>query len=76
MGVMAVMDRAKGDHTVGWDKNNPDEIEQAQATFDSLLAKGYMAYRVTKEGTKTGEQIKKFDSALERIILAPPLVGG
>jgi phosphoribosylformimino-5-aminoimidazole carboxamide ribonucleotide (ProFAR) isomerase len=76
MGVMNVMDRVEGDTTVGWDKNNPDEIEQAQASFDSLLAKGYMAYKVTKEGTKTGEQIKKFDPTLERIILAPALVGG
>jgi phosphoribosylformimino-5-aminoimidazole carboxamide ribonucleotide (ProFAR) isomerase len=76
MGVMAVMDRVKGDQTIGWDRNNPDEIEQAQASFDSLLAKGYLAYKVTKEGTKTGSQIKKFDPTLERIILAPALVGG
>lgn len=76
MGTLAVIDREKGDHTIGWDKNNPDEIEQAQASFDSLLAKGHIAYKVTKEGTKTGEQIKKFDANLERIILAPALVGG
>lgn len=76
LGIINVMDRVKGDQTIGWDENNPDEIEQAQATFDSLRAKGYLAYRVTKEGTKTGEQIKKFDPALKRIILAPPLVGG
>lgn len=77
MGTLAVMDREKGDQTVGWDVNNPLEIEQAQATFDSLvMGKGYLAYKVTKEGTKTGEQIKKFDPTLERIILAPPLVGG
>lgn len=76
MGTLAVMDREKGDHTIGWDPNSPDEIEQAQATFDSLKAKGFLAYKVTKEGTKTGEQIKKFDPTLERIILAPALVGG
>lgn len=77
MGTLAVMDREKGDQTIGWDPNNPDEIEQAQASFDSLVkGKGYLAYRVTKDGTKTGEQISKFDPKLERIILAAPLVGG
>lgn len=76
MGTLAIMDRTKGDQTVGWDKNNPDEIEQAQATFDSLVkGKGYFAYTVSKEGTK-GEQVKKFDPLLERIILSPQLVGG
>lgn len=75
MGVLAVMDKVEGDQTVGWDPNNPNEIEQAQATFDSLRAKGYFAYKVDKEG-KQGEQVTKFDPKLERIILAPPLQGG
>ena len=76
MGVLAVIDRTAGDQQVGWDTNSPDEIEQAQATFDSLKAKGYMAYRVTKEGTKTGTQVTKFDPKLERIIMVPALQGG
>lgn len=77
MGVLAVIDRTAGDQQIGWDANNPDEIEQAQATFDSLTkGKGYMAYKVTKEGTKTGSQITKFDPKLERIILVPPMQGG
>jgi len=76
VGVMNVMDRVEGDTTIGWDPNSPDEIEQAQASFDSLVAKGYLAYEVTKEGTKTGTQIKKFQADLKRIILTPPLVGG
>lgn len=76
MGALAIIDRTRGDQTIGWDTNSPDEIEQAQATFDSLLAKGYLAYKVTKEGSKTGVQLTKFDSKLERIIMVPPLVGG
>ena len=75
MGVLAVMDREKGDLTIGWDPNDPAEIEQAQASFDSLRAKGHAAYKVNKEGKKS-EIITKFDPTLERIIMAPPLVGG
>lgn len=75
MGTMAVLDREKGDLTIGWDPNDPNEIEQAQASFDSLRAKGHAAYKATKEGKKS-ELIMKFDPTLERIIMAPPLVGG
>ena len=73
--AMQVLHRNKGDQTIGWDENNPAEIEQAQATFDSLTSKGYAAYRMTKDGKK-GEQIKKFDPKAQRLMLAPPLVGG
>jgi hypothetical protein len=76
MGTLAVLDPRAGDTTIGWDPNDPDSIEQAQATFDSLTAKGHIAYKVTKEGTKSGEQITKFDPKLEKIILAPQLKGG
>lgn len=76
MGTLAVMHREAGDQTIGWDPNSPDEIEQAQATFDSLRSKGYLAYKVNKEDGKKGEQLLKFDPTVERIIMAPPLVGG
>lgn len=75
MGVLAVLDRSAGDTKIDWDPNSPDEIEQAQATFDSLLGKGYLAYRTDEMGKK-GEQVKKFDPAAKRIVLSPPLVGG
>lgn len=75
MGTLAVLDRHAGDVTVGWDKNNPDEIENAQATFDDLTAKGHLAYTTDKDGKKK-TQIHKFDPNAERIVLAPPLVGG
>ncbi len=75
MGILAVMDREKGDLTIGWDPNDPKEIEQAQASFDSLRAQGHAAYKTNKEGKKA-ELIMKFDPKLERIIMAPPLQGG
>jgi hypothetical protein len=73
--TLSVLHAKKGDMPVAWDENNPDEIEQAQATFDSLTAKGYSAYSMSKDGKK-GLQIKKFDKSLGRIQMVPPLVGG
>jgi hypothetical protein len=75
MGTLAVLDRTHGDLTIGWDPNSAPEIEQAQASFDSLIAEGHMAYKTTKDGGK-GEQIHKFDPKAERIVMSPPLVGG
>lgn len=75
MGTLAILDKRAGDITVGWDPNSPDEIENAQATFDDLTKKGHLAYVMTKDGKK-GIQIKKFDPKHERIILAPALQGG
>lgn len=65
-----------GDTRVMWDSRNPDEVEAAKAQFDSLIAKGYLAYKAEgKEGRK-GEQLKKFDKRAERVILVRPPVGG
>lgn len=75
MGEMAVLDRVKGDTKVIWDADRPEEVEAARAQFDTLTAKGYAAFRVTERGRK-GEQIRQFDAAAEKIILAPQLVGG
>lgn len=72
--VLHVMDRT-GDTKVMWSPDNPDEVQAARDTFDSLKAKGYLAYTVKKDGEK-GEVIRKFDKTAGRIIMAPQLVGG
>jgi hypothetical protein len=74
-GEMAVMDHS-GDTKIIWDAEKPDEVETARQSFKSLRKKGYLAYKVTgKDGAK-GEQIHEFEPDAERIILAPPMVGG
>lgn len=75
MGEMAVMDRQAGDLKVIWDADNEDEVQAAREQFDSLTAKGYMAYAVGGRGRK-GEQIRTFDPDAEKIILAPAMRGG
>lgn len=72
--TLHVMDRT-GDTKVMWSADNPDEVEAAQATFDKLKKKGYLAYSVKDNGDK-GEVIRKFDKTAGRIIMAPQLVGG
>ena len=74
MGEMAILDRT-GDTKIIWDSANEDEVEEAKRTFKNLKDKGYAAYSVNKKGDK-GEVIKKFDADAERIIMAPPMVGG
>lgn len=71
---MAIMGIA-GDTKVMWDSANEDEVENARRTFKDLRKKGYLAYKVTKNGDKA-EMLTEFDPKAERIILSPPLAGG
>lgn len=73
-GEMAVLDR-EGDLKTVWDSDKPEEVEAAKKTFDGLKEKGYVAYKVKKDGTK-GEVITKFDPDAEKVILAPMMAGG
>jgi hypothetical protein len=69
----AVTDRT-GDHKSIWDPENPDEVEAAEHTFNSLKKKGYLAFRVN-EGNK-GDQMKEFDPKAGKVIMTQPPVGG
>ncbi len=71
---MALLD-GTGDTKVIWDPKNADEVEAAEAQFNALKKKGFIAYTVNKKGDK-GEIIRKFDPDAEKIILSPPLAGG
>ncbi len=75
MGEMSVMDVTEGDVKVIWDPEVEAEVAVAEAQFDTLRGKGYMAYAVTGRGEK-GQQIRTFDPEAEKIILAPALQGG
>jgi hypothetical protein len=65
----------KGDTKLIWNKNNADEVSNAKRTFDDLRKKGFLAFKVTDDGSK-GEQINDFDANVERMIMVPPMVGG
>ena len=71
---MCVLDHT-GDTKIIWDSSKEDEVSTARDTFDKLRKKGYAAYSVDRKGEK-GTVLREFDPNAEKIILAPPTVGG
>lgn len=74
MGQLCILD-SSGDTKVIWSENDPDSIAAAKAMFDSLIAKGHVAYSVGEEG-KPASIVKAFDPKLEKLILRPLAKGG
>jgi hypothetical protein len=64
-----------GDTKLIWNTDSDDETAAAETMFNTLKGKGYIGYKVKKDGSK-GEAISKFDETAEKIIMAPPVVGG
>lgn len=73
-GEMCTLDHT-GDTKIMWAHANEAEVEAARSTFNALKKKGYVAYAVKPGGDK-GMVITEFDPTLEKLILAPPVVGG
>lgn len=71
---LVVLDKT-GDTKIIWDPTKPAEVDHARATFNELRKKGYAAYSVNRKGDK-GEVLREFDPEAEKMILAPPMVGG
>lgn len=71
---MLILDNTGHTKTI-WDADNEDEVENAKATFDRMIKKGYQAFKVKADGTE-GAVMKKFDPTAEKMILAPALQGG
>lgn len=74
MGEMCCMDRT-GDTRTMWDRDKPDEVENARLMFERMTAKGYRAFYVKKDG-EAGQRMDAFDPDAEKVILVPQLKGG
>lgn len=72
--AMAVLG-SQGDVKRIWDRSNPDEVQDARESFDRLKDRGFLAFRVNKDGTQ-GEQMDTFEPNAERMILVPQMQGG
>jgi ribosomal protein L19E len=72
--VLAIMNHT-GDTKILWDSDDRDEVAAARQQFDTLIGKGFIAFRTDKKGDK-GEQIREFDPKAERIIMCKQLKGG
>ncbi len=73
-GQLCVLDQT-GDTKVMWNRANPDEVDAARDTFNKLRKKGHIAYAVKPDGGQ-GAVVTEFDASLEKIILAPAVIGG
>ena len=74
MGILKIL-RNEGDTRVTWDPDNDDELEAAEAQFDTLIEKGFTAFAVKKDGSK-GRKTTKFKPDAGAIIMVPKMVGG
>ena len=73
-GLLCLLDES-GDSRMQWDKNVPVQVAKAEARFDELKKKGYLAYSVNKKGDM-GDILQAFDPNAERTIMHSPMVGG
>ena len=73
-GFLAVMG-PHGHLSVKWNKDEPDEVEEAKRQFHDLLGKGYRGFAMNPDGT-TGDLIKEFDPDAGEILRAGPQAGG
>jgi hypothetical protein len=66
----------KGDIPYMWNRKDRDEVSAAEETFNSHIARGYLAYRAEGKDGHAGEVLRKFDPKAERIIFVKQHVGG
>ena len=65
-----------GDDRIVWDRRFLDQIKEARAKFYDLLDRGFKAFKVKKDGSKSKRRLLKFDPSAEEIIMVPAIVGG
>lgn len=71
---MRVLDHT-GDTKIEWNPRRGEETNAAREMFDKLKKRGYLAYKLKRDGTQ-GEVIREFDPSAERIVMSPAMQGG
>jgi hypothetical protein len=74
-GLMRVLDQSGDDDKITWDSRYAEEVAAAKKQFDALKKKGYLAFKVKKDG-KPGEMLKEFEPLANEIVMTPPVRGG
>jgi len=78
-GTFRVMSEKSGDDRIVWDCRDLDQIEDAKAMFDELIAKGLVPYRVGIDGKRSPAEMIEFDPFAEEVVFVPvahQVVGG
>jgi hypothetical protein len=74
-GIMSEMN-STGDTKVEWNKDSPEEVDNARASFDRLTKNNkFAAFRLNRDGSQGGK-MTSFDPKAERIVLVPAYAGG
>ena len=69
-------DFVEGDTKVIRDVENAEEVEAMEDLYDSLIDRGFTAYKVGKSGKQTKVEVKEFNPELGKLIMIPKIVGG
>ncbi len=72
--VMNILDTT-GHTTSTWNPNDAAEVATAEALFQSMIDRGYRAFRVEGENGQ-GKRIDTFDRTAAKIMFVPQLRGG
>lgn len=64
-----------GDTKLMWDSENDMEVTAVKNTFDTLIGKGFTAFKVKKNG-EAGDKVTEFNPDAEKLILIAPMAGG
>lgn len=75
MGEIAVMDPAKGDSRLSWDRDNEGSVAVAEKEFDNLIAKGFSAVEIGPNGESVGV-MDRFNPDVDTAVMIGPAVGG
>ena len=71
LGTMAQLNH-EGDTTYSWDRKNQAECDAAKEHFDSLRAKGFLAFKVNRMGCKQKKPTDTFESKAGKYIYTAP----
>jgi hypothetical protein len=74
MGLLRILGRG-GDKELPWDRENPEQLDDARFVFETLLREGYQAYSLDQNG-RTGEHLRQFNPEADEIVFAPRFRGG
>lgn len=75
MAKLRLLKTGHGDLTLAeWDKQRPETVKSAAASFEEHVTPGRMAFRL--DGPGRTRLIKEFDAAAPEILIVPAIQGG
>lgn len=76
MAYLHILNAMLGDKKIVWREKDKSSLQKARETFENLLKKGWLAFKLDPENPSKGKLLTKFDEKAEKIIMTPPATGG